>query len=505
MKKKDFFIIISTLMYSYLFWWQAPGVNFLLFNLLLIGLLAVNEPLLLKERSWQVSAIGCILSSFFVCWWGTTLPVISNFVSVLMLVGFSFKPDASLMVAVINSCFSLAVSFLYAPFRNHYPGQQHQQAAEGLFKKTLLVLVPLIVTFAFVLLYRSANPVFEQLTNKINLDFISFDWLVFTGFGFILMFGVFRFTTLNFLLQADSEASDSLKNISPEEYLLSVTGRWIQPGSEHFMGITLFLLLNVLLFFVNTLDVYCLWIIKRVPEGLSVADYLHAGTDSLILSIVLAVAVILIVFRGYLNFKENNKWLKLLCFVWIAQNAFMLITTAQKNGWIIESSGLTRERIGIYVYLLLCILGLATTFIKVSLRKSNWFLFRKNAWAFYSVLIAACFFNWDNIIVQYNCRHFKSLELSYIDREYQAALSHTCLAALFGYYVQEQQENTSTHKIFTPAVVGKMFNCYNQLLREQKGTGWQSYSRSKQYNRDIVTELIQTGKIKAGPQSPINH
>ncbi len=156
-----------------------------------------------------------------------------------------------------------------------------------------------------------------------------------------------------------------------------------------------------------------------------------------------------------------------------------------------------------YIYLLLCLIGLTTTFIKVARQKSNWFLFRKNSWAFYGVFIAACFFNWDGIIVNYNCKNFKALEFDYIDRHYQAELSHTCLASLFEFYKEEKKETTLHPHIFTKEVIKSMYLAYNQLEEEDEKTGWQSFCLSKKENLKAIKAMIEHKEIEAHPESGI--
>jgi hypothetical protein len=175
----------------------------------------------------------------------------------------------------------------------------------------------------------------------------------------------------------------------------------------------------------------------------------------------------------------------------------MVITTANRNWWIIESSGLTRRRIGVYVYLLLCLIGLATTYLKVMQKKSNWFLFRKNAWAFYGVFIISCFINWDEVIVNYNCKNYKSLELDYIDRTYQAQLSHTCLATLFNYYADEKRETNPAKQVFTPQVISAMYSSLESLEEHDKKAGWQSFCISRHQNLRAIHQMIQKGEVPA--------
>ena len=305
------------------------------------------------------------------------------------------------------------------------------------------------------------------------------------------MYGFFNQYLWRKINEADSNSANDLATITMEEHLLSAIGKHVAVSNEVLSGIILFAMLNILLLCVNGLDVFYMWILNKLPQGVSLAAYLHDGADTLIFSILMAIAVILFIFRGYLNFFEKNKILKGLAYAWIAQNIILVITTANRNWWIIESSGLTRRRIGVYVYLLLCIVGLATTFIKVKSRKSNWFLFRTNGWFFYAVLILACCIDWDSLIVNYNCKNFKTLELGYIDRGYQAELSHTALAALFNYYADERQETNPDRKIFTPAVVGCMFDSYHDLKNQDETAGWQSLCISKRSNLKGATFVIE--------------
>ena len=490
MKHNKLFVVITTIVYSYLFYAQYAGINFLLFNLLLIALVFFRNKELLARPAWLLAAAGALLSAFFVFWWGTCLIVVANICSLLVLAGLSFKPQASILVAAFNTAMSAIVS-IPKFFSGSVTTLKTGEGQSTNFTKILVLVVPLAVTSIFVLVYRSANPIFEKFTDQVNFDFISFDWCVFTAIGFFMMYGFFNQYMWSKINEADSTSANKLATITLEEHLLSTIGKRIAVSNEVLSGIILFVMLNILLLCVNGLDVFYMWILNKLPQGVSVAAYLHDGADTLIFSILMAIAVILFIFRGYLNFFERNKILKGLAYTWIVQNIILVITTANRNWWIIESSGLTRRRIGVYVYLLLCIIGLTTTFIKVKSRKSNWYLFRINGWAFYGVLVIACFIDWDSLIVNYNCKNFKDLELGYIDRGYQAELSHTALAALFKYYADEKQETNPGRKIFTPAVVGFMFESYNDLKNQDKNAGWQSLCISKRRNLKDASFIIE--------------
>ncbi len=494
MKTNDIFILVATALFSYLFYRQSAGLNFLLFSLLIVLLLFLKDKTLIKRSAWLAVATGYLLSAFFVFWWGTTLPWLANLCSLFMLAGLSFNTESSLLIAAFNSFISTATS-IPRFFSGSLKFTQGEGNSTSNFTRLLLFVVPAIITLVFVFVYRAANPIFAKFVDQINLDFISIDWCIFTAFGFFLLFGLFKQYIIRNINEADGHSPDNLQTITLDQHLLTDLGKTLSVPNELLTGIILFSMLNLVLLCVNGIDVFYMWIANRLPEGITIAEYLHDGTDTLIISIIMAIAVILFVFRGYLNFFESNKWLKSLAYLWIAQNAILVITTANRNWWIIESSGLTRRRIGVYVYLLLCLVGLTTTFIKVMQRKSNWFLFRKNAWVFYAVFIIACFINWDELIVNYNCKNFKELELGYIDRGYQAQLSHTSLATLFKYYATERKEPTHHIQVFTPQVVSSMYASYERLKTHQAQAGWQSYCFSKQQNLNAINNMMANNEL----------
>jgi hypothetical protein len=106
--------------------------------------------------------------------------------------------------------------------------------------------------------------------------------------------------------------------------------------------------------------------------------------------------------RESLNFLSSGQRLKYAAYAWITQNAVLVGAIAVKNVEYVERFGLTHRRIGVYVYLLLTLIGLAATWIKVRDTKSNWFLVRRNGWAFYVVLVAYGMIDWNYVITQHS-------------------------------------------------------------------------------------------------------
>ncbi len=99
----------------------------------------------------------------------------------------------------------------------------------------------------------------------------------------------------------------------------------------------------------------------ELPEEVTYTEFVHQGVNVLIISVVLAIAMVMYFFRGNLNFLSNSQRLTYAAYVWIVQNAVLMVATAVKNTEYIERFGLTHKRIGVYVYLLLTLIGACTT------------------------------------------------------------------------------------------------------------------------------------------------
>ena len=113
---------------------------------------------------------------------------------------------------------------------------------------------------------------------------------------------------------------------------------------------TLLGLLNVLLVFFIVTDIMSLMTMDT-SKASELSDLVHSGINTLIASILIAIAIILYFFRRNLNFYSENRILKHLTFIWIALNIMLIVLIAIKNQNYITSFGLTYKRIGVHIYI----------------------------------------------------------------------------------------------------------------------------------------------------------
>jgi len=436
MKRNDWILAFSVLLYSLLFYNQTAGINFFIFNLALIMFLYVKDKKTAKNFDWSLAALGCLLSSVCVTIHGNALAVTANIISLSLLSSLSVDARTSVVISLLHSVYSYVSTPVFVVI-DYYEKRALKEANTTTRKRSwLLIVVPIVITLVFFFIYRSSSTLFDALASKINLDFISWDWIVFTSLGFFLIYGFFYQKRIDGLNSLDN-ASDNLSgtNLKPSIFF----GKELSMVDENFSATLLFVLLNVLLLIVNGLDINFMFGGSKLPLGVTHKQFVHQGTDMLITSIIIAIALILFYFRGALNFYEKNKTVKTLASLWVIQNAFMLFSTACRNYSYIDEYGLTYKRIGVYVYLLLTLVGLATTLIKIQRAKSNMYLFRKNGWIFYMLLIILAFPDWSRIVTCYNVKHIKD-----VDADYLLSLSDAAIPNILPYIENRPAESELT-------------------------------------------------------------
>ena len=145
-----------------------------------------------------------------------------------------------------------------------------------------------------------------------------------------------------------------------------------------------------------------------------------------------------------MNFFTNNKFVKVLAYIWLIQNLILLVSVGAKNAMYIDLYGLTHKRIGVYVYTFLTFIGLISTILK-----KNLFLFRMNGWSFFLVLIFSSLINWDQLIVNNN----QSLK-GEIDLYYMLALSDATIPSLIK--MEENIKSEGKKRFFHKRLIRKI-------------------------------------------------
>ncbi|MFL5763072.1 MAG: DUF4153 domain-containing protein [Bacteroidia bacterium] len=406
MKRNDWAILLSVLLYSILFYKQTAGINFLIFNIALVGLLVWRNVQLTRSKAWLSVATGALISSFFIFMYGSALAIWADLFSLFILSALSIDPNTSFLIGIFLTICSVGSSlvFMFIDWVKRKSREVTETYKRPFYVKLFLIVVPFLVAVLFFFFYQNSNPLFYDFTKNINLDFISIVWILFTYSGLLLMYGFFYNRRIPGISDLDGRVALDLdpETAGRKNFLNGL----MRTDTENISGVILFSMLNILLLIVNILDINYFIFDGKLPKGIGHKAFVHDGIGTLITSLIVAIIIILFYFRGELNFLKNAKGLKILAFFWIAQNIFMIFSTAYRNNLYIQESGISYKKIGVYVYLILTLIGLVTTFIKIIRLKTNWYLFRVNAAVYYYFIVIGCTFNWDVIITDFNIRKY---------------------------------------------------------------------------------------------------
>lgn len=419
MKTTDKLILISGLAYGVLFYQQDFGANFLIFSIIqLIGIFLVSEKEKRNKHWWLTFAgVACAAIGVFIN--GSFLAVFANVVSLFILASLTIESKSSIVVSLIQSCYSVLTGlvFIISDISEKAMDKSGMKSKSRGFKNFIIFLASTAIALLFLGLYRNANPAFMEFTNQIDLSFISMGWIGFTILGYYFIYQMYKHNRIKELEDYDLNAADYIA-VKPEpskmEGLMSVE-------SEVKWAKTLLIMLNCLLVLVLAVDATYFTGLYELSTEVSHSASVHQGIDALIMSIVLAVTIILFFFKGRLNFMDNNNTVKFLALAWVVQNVILVVFTGLKNIEYVQEYFLTYKRIGVFIYLACCVVGLFYTFLKINQVRSNWFLVRRVGWSLYALAIVTPIVNWDALIINYN---FEAAEAkpSHLDLKYMMRL-----------------------------------------------------------------------------------
>lgn len=111
MKTKNILVLIGSIAYSYLFYQESAGINFLLINTFLILGSIVLDSKLLQEKAFLAISLGCIISSTMIMVYSYQLGIIANIISLSLLAHYHVFPTSSILIALGNIFYSLLASF----------------------------------------------------------------------------------------------------------------------------------------------------------------------------------------------------------------------------------------------------------------------------------------------------------------------------------------------------------------------------------------------------------
>ncbi|SFR53122.1 protein of unknown function [Robiginitalea myxolifaciens] len=405
--KSRFLALGAALLFSLFFYGQEPGLNVLLMSLtttILLFVLGGSR----RISPWILS--GYLFSGAFCFLFPSPGPVLMHMLSFAILCGNYAAPETSFYLQGIIGLGNLPTGMFIALFTGRKPNTKASEINWNRLGSTLGgILISLILLIVFASLYAPSNPLFEALFDAIDFSFVDFGSFWFTVLGLVLFYNFFHPFNPKILVDQDSRLSDDLR-LPEKEFdgdrlkALNREGLW---GRMALGSLIVLLLLYLITDWIHLGSTGL-----ETPAMKSQA--VHQGVDTLILSVLLAMAILVIFFRGDLNFIRNNRILKKLAYIWLLLNAVLLADTALKNAMYINGSGLTFKRLGVILFLTLVGYGLNSVYQKIKGKHTLMFLIRKNSQFLVATLIFSLSLPWTQIVTAYNLNYLESPDTEYL-------------------------------------------------------------------------------------------
>jgi hypothetical protein len=448
---KKLLLFIGALLFSTLFYDKSIGLNLLLFSIVTLSVLIINNKQDFKNSRTTIYSSLYLVTGIAVFFHDSLVAVMANFVSFFTLIGLLSESKSSIYINWLNGLYTTIAGLFH---RNFSVNESTQNVVS---KKDIdylhlvkIIVIPAIVVIIFIGLYQNGNPVFSALIEKIDFSFINFQWLLFAVLGYYLLSNIHKPVEVEPATEIDLNTGNSLAKTTD----FSIA----KLKQENQLGIILISLLNILIVLFLITDISFILTNTEI-RGSVFSEQVHSGINALIVSIVIAIVILLYFFRGDINFFKENKTLKRLAFTWIILNIILVLSIALKNSQYIYYFGLTYKRIGVLVYLALTITGLISTLLKIDKIRNIWYLLRLNTKAAFVVLIVASTVNWDYHITNYNFNYAKSMDFNYL---IELSNNNTFL-------LKEQLES----KILGQDSVYQIEKKYNTYVSELKTNSWQ--------------------------------
>lgn len=147
---------------------------------------------------------------------------------------------------------------------------------------------------------------------------------------------------------------------------------------------------------------------QPLPEGMSYAEYAHRGAYPLIVTAILAAAMVLAVFRPG-GVAQRSVWARRLVLLWIAQNVVLVVSAVWRLAAYVDLYTLTRLRVAAAIWMLMVAGCLVLLLWRIARSRDNTWL---TGWAMgwgLCVLWLCSFVPFDPMIARYNVMNCQEL------------------------------------------------------------------------------------------------
>ena len=491
--------------WNFLFWRQAYGINFSLVWLLAIGLLSIAKPVSWLDRrvllcglAGFTAAIACAIHGSPLARWALT-----GFG--FLQAGFALSPELRAIPVVMTRALAQPFISIRESAQSIRSNIRDRGALAGLPSFHLhrewltIAFFPMVITGMFFSIYSFANPHFSSTVSQwwiramegIRQIFQNFsiEWISFMLLGLAI--------ALIFLSRSDWRGLSRWEMLIPEKlrrrrrsHAPRMDFDTMDLRREYRMGMSTLIMVNLLIFFYLIIDYRFLFKADSI-SGAELKAMVYESTGGLILSILLAMALLLYFFRGNLNFyPDQRRRLQKLAYIWIGSNAILAVSLIIRNMLYIQSNGLAYKRLGIFFWLVLVAAGLWTFWKKIDRRKSAFWLVKSNAICAVILLAVSAPVDWDRIILKVNLNHTSGIQQPVFLLDMPDRLLPTLWEnhpELYRMRDEDYPEYAKLPKYSGPVLEGRVMG----FIADKDSESWPSWTLREAQARKYFAELPQ--------------
>lgn len=390
-----------------LFYRQEPGINLSLFTLLIwFFLFFTSKKEVHTKEFWRLSAALFVSVGAF-AWYGDFISFAALFCSIVIIATRVYKPSLNVLLIPFAAFINFASFIVRAPFIQKWLPINYGTTKDIYKKLFYYFIIPGALIAGFLTVYTFNSNRFQSFFN-FNWDINFFKLAFLTGLGFFIMFSFLHYWIPALLLQQEKYFNDQFSpsfNRFATKYNNADINFYRKSGQISLIALNLLVIVFII--------TYCIEQFGTATTTNNLSEDLHTRVCLLIFSIVMAISVIMLFFKGVLNFNEQSQLLKKLSFVWVGLNIILVFVVALKNNQYIFNYGLTFKRIGVYIFLLLCTTGLVFTLLKIQNKKTNIYLISRMVWTAFTTLVIGAVINWSWFVTDFNLKHGSFFDLEY--------------------------------------------------------------------------------------------
>ena len=233
----------------------------------------------------------------------------------------------------------------------------------GFIGGCLLAIPALVLALIFGSLLATGNAIFGSWTNAFFTWF--WDMLARCFNPGRVMFWCFAALVLLPLLRPASIPERWWKSTQ----LLAPLPEVIPTRAALFSSGLVLVVLNLLFLIANFADALFLWSHQALPAGVTYKSYVHEGVNALIVTVILSAFVLTAIFQQAKKVVERKE-LRVLAYLWIAQNLFLILSVGEKLRRYITGYEMTVARLSALIFLALVLTGFVLLTLKIAQSRS---------------------------------------------------------------------------------------------------------------------------------------